>query len=110
LENEVMKLSSVNRAIWACLPVLVCLPLLSFLPLTKVHAANAAATILPGTGKPLVRLRSPQTVKFEYAGSPDAVAALESGRATPTALAQADFNADGAPDVVPDTPPRVEVC
>ena len=95
-----MKLSSLNRALFASLLTLASLPLLSFLPLSKVHAASAPAAILPSSGKPLVSLRSPQTLKFEYAGSPEALAALESGRATPTALAQADFNADGAPDVV----------
>ncbi len=100
LENEVMNLSSVNRALWSSLPLLACLPLLSFLPQSQVHAANAAAAILPSAGKPLVRLRNPQTLKLEYVGSTDAVAALESGRTTPTALAEADFNADGAPDVV----------
>ena len=95
-----MKLSSLNRILRASLPALVCLPVLSLLPLMGVPAANAAATSVPGAASSLVRLRSPQTVKFDYAGSPDAVAALGSGRATPTALAQADLNADGAPDVV----------
>ncbi|MGA2048002.1 MAG: hypothetical protein ABSG96_09920 [Terracidiphilus sp.] len=35
-----------------------------------------------------------------YSGAPDVVRILEGGNANPTALATADFNADGAPDVV----------
>jgi hypothetical protein len=75
---------------------------LSYFPLTRIRAANAGAAILPspGAGKPLVNLKSAHNLKFTYMGSADAVAALQAGTASPTALAEADFDADGAMDVV----------
>jgi hypothetical protein len=73
---------------------------LSYFPLSGIRAASAEATILPSAGKPLVNLKSPQTLKVTYTGSADAVAAMQVGSAIPTALAAADFNADGAMDVV----------
>jgi hypothetical protein len=72
----------------------------SYFPLSRIRAANAGATILPSSGKPLVNLKTPQNLKLTYAGSVDAVAALQAGMANPTALAAADFDADGAMDVV----------
>ena len=66
----------------------------------RAQAAHAATAVLPSAGKPLVHLKSPQTVEIRYTGSAAAVAALKSGAAEPTALAAADFNADGAMDVV----------
>ena len=56
------------------------------------HDSNAA--------KLLVSLGGLQTVKLDYAGAAQPVQALKSGEATATALASADFNADGARDVV----------
>jgi hypothetical protein len=50
--------------------------------------------------KPLVNFRSPRRIQIIYTGSAKAVEALKEGGATPTALASADFNADGARDVV----------
>jgi hypothetical protein len=50
--------------------------------------------------KPLVNFRSPQNVKLHYTGAAKAVRALQGGGATPVMLASADFNADGARDVV----------
>jgi len=55
------------------------------------HVSNAARL--------LVSSRGPQTVKLDYTGAAQAVNALKGG-ATATALASADFNADGARDVV----------
>ena len=52
------------------------------------------------TEKPLVSFRSPQNVKLQYTGAAKAKGALQGGEATPTTLASADFNADGAKDVV----------
>jgi hypothetical protein len=49
--------------------------------------------------RPLVNFRSPQTLKLDYTGAAKTVKALQ-GRAIPTALASADFNTDGARDVV----------
>jgi len=74
--------------------------ILSYFPLSRIRAANAGATVLPSAGKPLVNLKTPQNLKLTYAGSADAVAALQAGTANPTALAAADFDADGAMDVV----------
>jgi Divergent InlB B-repeat domain len=74
--------------------------IVSYFPLSRIRAANAGATILPSAGKPLVNLKTPQNLKLTYAGPADAVAALQSGAASPTALASADFTADGAMDVV----------
>jgi len=72
----------------------------SYFPLSGIRAANAGATILTSAGKPLVNLKTPQNLKLNYAGSADAVASLQAGSADPTALAAADFDADGAMDVV----------
>lgn len=73
---------------------------LSHLALARIRAANVGATIRPSASKPLVNLKNPQNLKVTFVGPADAVAALQRGNATPTALASADFNADGAPDVV----------
>jgi hypothetical protein len=89
-----------NRYFYLGLLALTCLLVLSYFPLARIRAANLGATILPSTGKPLVNLKSSQSLKVTYAGSADAVAALQKGTANPTALAAADFNADGAVDVV----------
>jgi hypothetical protein len=71
---------------------------LAYFPLSHIRAASAGATILPSAAKPLVNLKNPQTLKVTYSG--EAASALNSGNATPVSLASADFNADGAPDVV----------
>ena len=72
----------------------------SYFPFAGTHAATTGATILPSAGKPLVNLKNPQTLKVTYTGSADATAALQNGSAIPTALAAADFDANGAMDVV----------
>jgi Divergent InlB B-repeat domain/Abnormal spindle-like microcephaly-assoc'd, ASPM-SPD-2-Hydin len=95
-----MKRPRLSRPFTFTLVALAGLIALSYFPLARIRAANAGATILPSAGKPLVNLKSPQTLKITYAGSTDAVAALQGGTATATALAAADFNADGAMDVV----------
>jgi len=74
--------------------------LFAYFPLGKIRAGSARATILPSAGKPLVNLKSPQAPAFTYTGDASAAAALQGGTATATALAAADFNADGAMDVV----------
>jgi hypothetical protein len=76
------------------------LGVLWIVPPTRTHAANAGPTLPAGAPKPLVNLKSRQTLQFTYAGSQDAVAALRAGTVTPAALAAADFDADGAMDVV----------
>ncbi len=71
---------------------------LAYFPLAHTRAASAGATILPSAAKPLVNLKNPQTLKVTYTG--DGASALTNGTATPVSLAAADFNADGAIDVV----------
>src|ERR1700685_4200590 len=73
---------------------------LAYFPLSKIRAANAGATILPSVGKPLVNLKSALTPKLTYTGDSGAVAALQGSTAAATSLSAADFNADGAIDVV----------
>src|SRR5271170_1185698 len=90
----------VTRPIYLTLLAIAGLVTLSYFPLARTRAGNVGATIVPSSAKPLANLKNPQTLKVTYAGSADAVAALQSGTATPTALAAADFNADGAMDVV----------
>jgi hypothetical protein len=51
-------------------------------------------------GKPLVNFKTPHTAQVTFTGAADAVAALQGGTAVPTALGAADFNGDGAMDVV----------
>ncbi len=95
-----MKCFRLRRPVYVGLLAVAGLFFLSYFPLAKIWAAKEGATILPSAGKPLVNLKSPQTLKMTYAGAADAVAALQGGTANPTALAAADFNADGAMDVV----------
>jgi hypothetical protein len=73
---------------------------LTYFPLLRTRAANPGATILPSAGKPLVNLKNPQTLNITYTGAATAVSALQGGTATPVSLAAADFNSDGAMDVV----------
>ena len=68
--------------------------------LTRIQAANAGATIVSSAAKPLVNLKNPQNLRITYMGDTNAVAALRAGTALPTALAAADFDADGAMDMV----------
>ncbi|HEY6768254.1 MAG TPA: choice-of-anchor D domain-containing protein [Candidatus Sulfotelmatobacter sp.] len=89
-----------TRASYLCLLTLTGLLALSYLPLATTRAGSVGATILPSAGKPLVNLKSSRNLKFAYTGSAEAVAALQGGTANPTALAAADFDADGATDVV----------
>jgi hypothetical protein len=97
-----MKRPRLTRPFYLTLLAILGLLLVSYFPLTRIRAANAGATILPSpsAGKPLVNLKNPQNLKITYTGPSDAVAALQAGTANPTALAAADFNADGAMDVV----------
>ena len=95
-----MKRSAVIRACQFALVAIAGLAVLSYAPRAEVQAANVGATILPSAEQPLVNLKSRQTLRVTYAGSAAAVAALRAGTATPTALAAADFDADGAMDVV----------
>jgi hypothetical protein len=95
-----MKRPRLSRPFCVSMLAIAGLLVLSYFPLSRIRAANAGATILPSAGKPLVNLKTSQTLKVTYTGSADAVAALQKGTANPTALASADFNADGAMDVV----------
>lgn len=85
---------SMTRALRLAGLVLVAMPLLAGVCV----AAQAVRGIR--TEKPLVSFRSPQSVKLHYTGAAMAVRTLQGGGATPTTLASADFNADGAMDVV----------
>ena len=89
-----------TRPVSFSLAAIAALLALSYFPLAQIRAANAGATILPSAGKPLVNLKNAQKMKVTYTGSSDAVAALQADTANPTALAAADFDADGAMDVV----------
>lgn len=80
--------------------VVASLLVLSDSPMTGARAAEVKATVLPSAGKPLAHLMNPEALGVKYTGAPEAVAALKSGRANPTALASGDFNADGAMDLV----------
>jgi hypothetical protein len=95
-----MKLPCLIRAINFALLATAGLVVLFYLPLTRIQAANAGATVLPSAAKPLVNLKNPQNLPMTYTGAANAVAALRGGTAQPTALAAADFDADGAMDVV----------
>jgi hypothetical protein len=89
-----------SRPLYFTLLVIASLVVVSYFPLSRIRAAHAGATILPSAGKPPVNLQNPQSVSVTYTGPAEAVAALGQGAATPTALAEADFDADGAMDVV----------
>ena len=84
---------------WPFLVVIaVLLATLAYFPLTRIMASSPAV-IRQTVGKPLVNLRNPLQVRVSYTGPADVVARLNAG-ATPTALAGADFDNDGAEDLV----------
>jgi hypothetical protein len=95
-----MKRLRLSRPICVSVLALAGLLAFSYFPLSRIRAANSGATILPSAGKPLVNLKTPRNLELTYAGSADAVAALQAGTANPTALAAADFDSDGAMDVL----------
>jgi hypothetical protein len=74
--------------------VLLAMPLLTGMRLTAQTEQRGK------TARPLVRMQSRRDVSLTYTGVDGAVEALNGGSVTPTALAAADFNADGAVDVV----------
>jgi len=80
--------------------VFSCLLVFISCPVREVAAAQSATKTAPVTARSLVNLKAPHTLDFAYRGTPEVVRILEGGKANPTALATADFNADGAPDVV----------
>ncbi len=84
--------SRLSHSFYVCLLAFSGVLFLSYLPLAKVRAASA--------GKPLVNLKSPQSANVTYTGAAEAMKALKGSTANPTALASADFDADGAMDVV----------
>jgi Big-like domain-containing protein/List-Bact-rpt repeat protein len=98
-ETTMTQRPRVSRSLFLILLAVLATLTLSYFPFSKIRAANTA-TVLPSAGKPLVNLKNPQTPKITYTGASDAVAALQDGRANPTALGEGDFNADGAMDVV----------
>lgn len=67
---------------------------------TKSRAASGTTTEVPGVERPLFGLKNPAKVKVSYKGSPDFVKALDAGAARPTSMAAADFDLDGAVDLV----------
>jgi hypothetical protein len=87
------------RPLWLVLCLLLCLVGLAYFPVAKILAAPDAA-VVPSAGRPLVNLQSPRSLKMGYAGSPDLVDALHSGSAKPISMTAADFDSDGAEDLV----------
>ena len=67
---------------------------------TKTRAASSTTTEVMGAERPLFSLKNPAKIKISYRGSPDLVSALEAGAARPTSMAAADFDLDGAVDLV----------
>ena len=67
---------------------------------TKTRAASTATTEVLGVERPFFGLKNPAKIKISYKGSPDLVRALEAGAARPTSMAAADFDFDGAVDLV----------
>ncbi len=89
-----------RRNLGFCLSTILCLVVsLSDAPQARTLGQAATAAMAPSHGRPLVNLRSPQSLRIDYNGSADVVSALKAG-ATPTNLAAGDFDADGAPDLV----------
>jgi len=73
---------------------------LVYFPMAKtLAAAKAPLVTLRGAGRPFVNVQSARTLELSYTGEASAVNALQAG-AKPTALTSADFDADGAPDLV----------
>src|ERR1700690_967094 len=66
----------------------------------RITAASSSATIVSSVRKPLAGLKNPDNLRISFTGSPDLVRALESSTSTPTTLAAADFDLDGAVDLV----------
>jgi hypothetical protein len=73
---------------------------LCFFSVARTQTTTSAPAFPPDAGRPLIKVLDSQTPNFTFTGSARAVAALRSGTANPTALAAADFDADGAMDVV----------
>ena len=96
-----MKRTRLSRPFCFTLLAVAGLLAFSYFPLARIRAASAV-TILPSAraGQPLANLKTTRSLKLTYTGPADAVAALQAGTANPTALAAADFDADGAMDVV----------
>ncbi len=90
----------VSPSSFLALLAIITLVSISYFPLSRTRAASVTATVLPSAGKPLVNFKNAQSLKLTFTGSSDAVGALQNGSAVPTALASADFDADGAIDVV----------
>ncbi len=95
-----IKRARLSHPIYPALLAIAGLLFLSHFALARIRAAGTGATIHPSAGKPLVNLRNPHNLQVTYTGPADAVAALQRGNATPTALAAGDFEANGAVDVV----------
>jgi hypothetical protein len=53
-----------------------------------------------GRGKPFLNLQDGRKTSVDYQGNPELVAALQNGTAQARALASADFDRNGTPDVV----------
>jgi Divergent InlB B-repeat domain len=89
-----------TRPAFLSLVAIAAIVFLSYFPVAHTRASNVSASILPSVSKPLVNLKSTQSVKLTYSGDSGAVSALRSGAAAPVSMASGDFNADGAIDVV----------
>jgi uncharacterized repeat protein (TIGR01451 family) len=84
--------------LYASLPCL--LVVLAYFPIAKILAASTVPVVnLSGSAKPFVNAQSVRPLKLSYTGKADAVAALQAG-AKPVSLTSADFDDDGAPDLV----------
>jgi len=84
-------------ALGVTLAIVVCG--VSYFP-AKIKAASNTATIVSSVTKAIIEGSAPGSMRITFTGSPDLVRVLESGAARPTAMAGADFDLDGAADLV----------
>lgn len=92
---------SFRTILWsACLTIASC-PVDAGPPIVRETASSSHVTVhAAGRGWPNVNLRDGYRPDVEYRGNLAYIAALRTGFARPTALASADFDHDGTPDVV----------
>ncbi len=101
LEIPPMKRRLASRSTRLAFASLFCVALsLAYFPIARILAASSAPVVTLRRGsKPFVNAQSAHSLEFTYTGKADAVAALQAG-AKSVSLTSADFDADGAPDLV----------